>query len=51
MGKYVVTNAQWQAIMGMKPSEKYDVKFQGENQPVVSVSWDDAKEFCQKASQ
>jgi formylglycine-generating enzyme required for sulfatase activity len=51
MGKYAVTNGQWQAIMGTKPSEKYDVKFQGENQPVVGVSWDDAKEFCQKASQ
>jgi formylglycine-generating enzyme required for sulfatase activity/uncharacterized caspase-like protein len=51
MGKYAVTNAQWQAIMGTKPSEKCDVKFQGENQPVVAVSWDDAKEFCQKASQ
>ena len=51
MGKYAVTNAQWQAIMGMKPSEEYDVKFQGENQPVVCVSWDDAKKFCLKASQ
>jgi formylglycine-generating enzyme required for sulfatase activity len=51
MGKYVVTNAQWQAVMGTKPSEQYDVKFQGENQPVVGVSWDDAKEFCQKASE
>ncbi len=51
MGKYAVTNAQWQAIMGTKPSEKYDVKFQGENQPVIGVSWDNAKEFCQKASQ
>ncbi|MEA5477477.1 SUMF1/EgtB/PvdO family nonheme iron enzyme [Pseudanabaena galeata UHCC 0370] len=51
MGKYVVTNAQWQAIMGTKPSKQYDVKFQGENQPVVGVLWDDAKEFCEKASQ
>lgn len=51
MGKYVVTNAQWQAIMGTKPSEQYDVKFLGENQPVVGVSWEDAKEFCKKASQ
>ena len=51
MGKYAVTNAQWQAIMRAKPSEKHDVKFQGENQPVVGVSWDDAKQFCEKASQ
>ncbi len=51
MGKYAVTNAQWQAVMGTKPSEKYGAKFQGENQPVVGISWDDAKEFCKKASQ
>lgn len=51
MGKYAVTNAQWQAVMGIKPSEQYDVKFQGENQPVVGVSWEDAKEFCKEASE
>jgi formylglycine-generating enzyme required for sulfatase activity/uncharacterized caspase-like protein len=51
MGKYAVTNAQWQAIMGTKPSESSDVKFQGENQPVINVSWDDAKEFCKKLSE
>jgi len=51
MGKYTVTNAQWQAVMGTKPSEKSDVKFQGENQPVINVSWDDAKEFSKKLSQ
>ncbi|TYQ26293.1 SUMF1/EgtB/PvdO family nonheme iron enzyme [Pseudanabaena sp. UWO311] len=45
MGKYTVTNAQWQAIMGTKPSKQYD------SQPVVGVSWDDAKEFCKKASE
>ena len=38
MGKYTVTNAQWFVVMGTKPSEKYDVKFQGEKQPVVAVS-------------
>jgi formylglycine-generating enzyme required for sulfatase activity len=51
MGKYAVTNAQWQAIMGTKPSEKFDVEFQGENHPVVGISWEDAQEFCQKALQ
>jgi formylglycine-generating enzyme required for sulfatase activity/uncharacterized caspase-like protein len=51
MGKYAVTNAQWKAIMGTKPSEKLDVKFQGENQPVINVSWDDAKEFCKRLSE
>jgi len=51
MGKFTITNAQWYAVMGTNPSEKYDVKFQGKNQPVVGVSWDDTKEFCKKASE
>jgi formylglycine-generating enzyme required for sulfatase activity len=51
MGKYAVTNAQWQAVMVTKPSEKSDVKFQGENQPVINVSWDNCKEFCKKLSE
>jgi formylglycine-generating enzyme required for sulfatase activity len=37
--------------MGTKPSGSSDVKFQGENQPVINVSWDDAKEFCKKLSE
>ncbi|MFN8797833.1 MAG: caspase, EACC1-associated type [Pseudanabaena sp.] len=51
MGKCAVTNAQWYAVMGTKPSDLSDVKFQGENQPVINVSWDDATEFCKKLSQ
>ncbi len=51
IGKYTVTNAQWFAVMGTKPSEKYEVKFQGEKQPVVGVSWNDCMEFCKKLSE
>lgn len=40
IGKYVVTQAQWQVIMGTNPSE-----LKGENLPVVNVSWDDTQEF------
>jgi eukaryotic-like serine/threonine-protein kinase len=50
MGKYAITNAQWEAVMNTKPSANYDVKFQGENQPVVGVSWDNCQEFCKKLS-
>ncbi|GBO55765.1 hypothetical protein APA_3915 [Pseudanabaena sp. lw0831] len=47
MGKYEVTQAQWQAIMGNNPA-----KFKNNLQnPVESVSWDDAQEFCKKLSQ
>jgi len=41
IGKYPVTQAQWQAVMGSNPSY-----FQGDNLPVEQVSWDDTQEFC-----
>ena len=50
MGKYTVTNAQWQAVMKTNPSEKYDQKFQGNKQPVVGVSWHEVMTFCEKLS-
>lgn len=46
LGKYPVTQAQWQAVMGNNPSE-----FKGERLPVEKVSWFDAKDFCEKAQQ
>ena len=46
MGKYQVTQAQYQAIMGKNPSY-----FKGDKHPVDSVSWNDAVEFCKKLSQ
>jgi len=51
IGKYSVTNAQWQAVMGTIASPKHDPKFQGANHPVIGVSWDDAKKFCKELSQ
>lgn len=51
MGKYTITNAQWRAVMKTNPSEKYDRKFQGDMQPVVGISWYEARAFCQKLSQ
>ena len=43
IGKYEVTQALWQAVMGSNPSE-----FKGESLPVENVSWDDCQEFISK---
>jgi formylglycine-generating enzyme required for sulfatase activity len=47
IGKYPITQAQYQAVMGNNPSH---FKNNPQN-PVEKVSWNDAKAFCQKLSQ
>lgn len=43
IGKYPVTQEQWQAIMGSNPSE-----FKGGMLPVENVSWGDCQSFIKK---
>ena len=47
MGKFEVTQAQYQAVMGSNPSS-----FKGEgNLPVETVSWDDCQTFLKKLNE
>ena len=43
MGKYEVTQAQWEAVMGENPS-----RYKGADHPVENVSWYDCKAFLEQ---
>lgn len=45
MGKYEVTQREWEAVMGNNPSKFGDC---GDNCPVERVSWDDIQIFLEK---
>jgi formylglycine-generating enzyme required for sulfatase activity len=47
MGKFEVTQGQWEKIMGNNPSRTS----KGSNHPVEGVSWDDTQEFIKELNQ
>ena len=46
IGRYEVTQAEWEAVMGENPSY-----FQGDNLPVECISWEDCQEFIAKLNE
>ena len=46
MGKYEITQSQWEALMGTNPSY-----FKGPNLPVENVSWEDVQAFITKLNE
>lgn len=48
LGKYEVTQAQWEALMGSNPAKNYGM---GPNYPVYYVSWNDCQAFIQRLNE
>jgi len=50
LGRTEVTQREWQAVMETIPWHGKPLVSEGDDCPVVFVSWKDAKEFCEKLS-
>ena len=48
LGKYEVTQEQWEGVMGTRPWQGQDFVRSGSDYPAVYVSWDDAQEFIRR---
>ncbi|MEM9005126.1 MAG: formylglycine-generating enzyme family protein [Cyanobacteria bacterium P01_F01_bin.86] len=51
MGRYPVTQAQYEQVIGTNPATSEDAdRFVAPNKPVINVYWDDAVAFCDRLS-
>ena len=48
LGKYEVTQGQWESVMGTRPWQGQDYVRSGSEYPAVYVSWEDAQEFIRR---
>lgn len=48
LGKYEVTQGQWESVMGTRPWQGERYVRSGSNYPAVYVSWGDAQEFIRR---
>jgi sulfatase modifying factor 1 len=51
IGKYEITQAQYNSIMDAHPDEKATPTFVGDNNPMESISWYSAIVFCNRLSE
>lgn len=58
LGKYEVTQGQWEQVMGTtvrqqrdKASSSYNIYGEGANYPMYYVTWDEAKEFVRRLNE
>lgn len=48
LGKYEVTQGQWEAVMGSRPPSKKDDVLRGPSHPAVNISWKDVQSFIEE---
>ena len=51
LGKYEITQGQWQAVMGTTPWSGQDFVREGAGYPAVFISWNDVQAFAHKLNQ
>jgi uncharacterized protein (TIGR02996 family) len=51
LGKYTVTQAEWEQVMGTRPWEGEGYVREAPDGPATCVSWEDAMNFCRKLTE